>query len=142
MGCCAFWRANSIAPVDRYRQTKGRDMTAKDDKNLRQVLDKIAGTDEPARSVMQRLHEVIVAAAPDLKPRIWYGMPGYALSASSPVLIFFRSDELISLGVTEKATLKPAGGKDGLLMPAAWYLDGLDDVTEQRVTEIVRAAIE
>lgn len=114
----------------------------KDDKNLRQVLEKIAGMEEPARTVMRRMHEVIVAAAPGLKPRIWYGMPGYAKSAGSPVLVFFRNDELMTLGVTEKATLRPSGGRDGLLIPAAWYVDGLDDVTERRVAEIVRAAIE
>jgi len=116
-------------------------VTTKDEKNLQQVLDKIAGMDEPAPSVMQRMHEVIVAAAPDLKPRIWYGMPGYAKSASSPVLVFFRNDEVMSLGVSEKSALKPAGGRDGLLIPAAWYFEGLDEVTEQRVAEIVRAAV-
>ncbi|WP_286150683.1 DUF1801 domain-containing protein [Mycobacterium sp. D16R24] len=116
-------------------------MATKDDKNLQQVLDKIAGMNESARSVMRRMHDVIVAAAPELKPRIWYGMPGYAKSASSPVLVFFRNDDLMSLGVTEKATLRPAGGEDGLLIPAAWYFEGLDDVTERRVAEIVRAAI-
>ncbi|KUI37179.1 hypothetical protein AU195_18945 [Mycobacterium sp. IS-1496] len=114
----------------------------KDDKNLHQVLDKIAAMDEPRRGVMQRLHDVIVSAAPELKPRIWYGMPGYAKSASSPVLIFFRNDDVMTLGVSEKATLKSAGGKDGQLIPAARYFDGLDDVTERRVVEIVRAAIE
>ncbi|TDZ41893.1 hypothetical protein CCUG63695_01854 [Mycobacteroides franklinii] len=116
-------------------------MATKDDKNLRQVLDKIAGMNEPARGVMRRMHDVIVAAAPELKPRIWYGMPGYAKSASSPVLVFFRNDDMMSLGVSEKATLKPAGGEDGLLIPAAWYFEGLDNVTERRVAEIVRAAI-
>lgn len=113
----------------------------KDDKNLKQVLDKIAGMDEPRRGVMQRMHDVIMSAAPDLKPRIWYGMPGYAKSASSPVLVFFRNDDVMSLGVSDKAPLQPAGGKDGLLMPAAWYFDGLDDATEKRVAEIVRTAI-
>ncbi|GAB3055181.1 DUF1801 domain-containing protein [Sediminivirga luteola] len=116
-------------------------MTAKDDKNLQQVLKKIAGMPEPARSVMQRMHDLIVAAAPELKPRIWYGMPGYALSASSPVLVFIRNDELITLGISEKAVLEPAGGEDGMLIPAAWYIDGLDDVTEKRLAEIVRAAV-
>ncbi|MCV7196207.1 DUF1801 domain-containing protein [Mycobacterium angelicum] len=114
---------------------------AKDDKNLKQVLDKIAGMSEPARTVMRRMHEVIIAAAPELKPRIWYGMPGYAKSASSPVLVFVRNDDLMTLGVSDKASLEPAGGTDGLLVPAAWYFAGLDDVTEQRVAEIVRAAI-
>ena len=116
-------------------------MTAKDDKFLQQVLDTIASMDEPRRSVMQRMHEVIVAAAPELKPRIWYGMPGYAASASSPVLVFFRNDELMSLGVSEKASLSPAGGRDGLLIPSAWYFEDLDEATERRVAEIVRAAV-
>lgn len=142
MGCCAFWRANSIVPVVDTGRRKDMTVASKDDKNLKQVLDKIEGMDEPARAVMRRMHDVIVAAAPELKPRIWYGMPGYAKSASSPVLVFFRNDELMSLGVSEKATLKPAGGKDGLLIPAAWYFQELDDVTEQRVAEIVRAAVE
>ena len=116
-------------------------MASKDEKNLQKVLDKIAGMDEPARSVMLRMHETIVAAAPELKPRIWYGMPGYATSASSPVLVFFRNDELMTLGISERANLVPAGGKDGKLIPAAWYFDELDEVTQQRVTEIVRSAV-
>ena len=116
-------------------------MTTKDEKNLQKVLDKISRTDEPTRSVMQRMHEVITEAAPRLKARIWYGMPGYALHASSPVLVFFRNDEMMTFGITEKAELKPAGDRDGLLIPAAWYFDSLDETTEQRVAEIVRAVI-
>lgn len=116
-------------------------LTKKDDQNLRQVLAKIEKMDEPIRSIMRRMHEVIVAAGPDLKPRIWYGMPAYAASASSPVLIFFRNDERLSLGLSEKVAFRPAGGDDGRLMPAAWYFDDLDDATERRVAEIVRTAI-
>jgi hypothetical protein len=120
-----------------------KDMTVanKDDKNLQQVLDKIAGMEQPRRGILQRLHDAIVSAAPELKPRIWYGMPGYAKSASSPVLVFFRNDEVMTLGVTEKATLKSAADEDGQLIPTAWFFDGLDDATEKRVAEIVRTAI-
>ncbi|GAA4474816.1 hypothetical protein GCM10023190_09290 [Enteractinococcus fodinae] len=116
-------------------------MATKDEKNLQKVLNKIAKMQEPERSVMQRMHEVITTAAPHLKARIWYGMPGYALSASSAVLVFFRKDDLMTLGISEKAELKPAGGKDGLLIPAAWYFEALDEVTEKRVAEIVRAVV-
>jgi hypothetical protein len=56
--------------------------------------------------------------------------------------VFFRSDERMSLGVSEKAAFRPAGGEDGLLMPAAWYFEDLDEATERRVAAIVRAAIE
>ncbi|MBT1258297.1 DUF1801 domain-containing protein [Rhodococcus erythropolis] len=116
-------------------------MSSKDEKNLHQVLDKIAGMDEPRRSVMRRVHDVIVVAAPDLRPRIWYGMPAYAKSAGTPALISLRNDELMNLSITEKAAIEPAGGKDGLLSPSAWYFDDLDEITEVRIGEIVRAAV-
>lgn len=117
-------------------------MVTKDEKNLRKVLEKIASMTEPRRSIMQRMHQLIIDAAPELKPRIWYGMPGYALHASSPILVFIRNDELMTLGISEKASLQPAGGNDGLLMPAAWYFEELDDAAEQRVAEIVQAAVQ
>lgn len=114
-------------------------MPTKDEKNLTQVLDKIAKIDEPRRSIMQRVHEIILAAAPDLKPRIWYGMPAYALSASTPALVTLRSDERLNLALTEKAELRPAGGADGSLMPGAWYFEEVDEAAERRITQIVRA---
>jgi hypothetical protein len=116
-------------------------MTAKDDKNLQQVLDRIAKMDEPERSVMGRVHEVILAAGPELKPRIWYGMPAYALSASTPALLSLRNDERMNLALTEKAAFRPAGGRDGLLMPGAWYFEELDETTEKRIAEIVKAML-
>ena len=116
-------------------------MASKDEKNLAQVLDKIAKLDEPERSLLQRVHEIIVAAAPELKPRIWYGMPAYALSASSPALVTLRSDERVNLALTEKVELRPAGGADGTLMPAAWYFESVDEATAERIAQIVRAAV-
>ncbi|MDT9592117.1 DUF1801 domain-containing protein [Nocardioides zeae] len=112
----------------------------KDEKNLEQVLAKIAGLDQPERSAVQRMHEVILEAAPHLKPRIWYGMPGYARTASTPVLVFVRKDDVMVLGVSEKAARVPGGEGDGRLRPSAWYFDAVDAATERRVAEIVRAA--
>jgi hypothetical protein len=117
-------------------------MASKDEKNLDQVIEKIASMAEPQRSLMQRVHEVIIAAAPSLKPRIWYGMPAYAESASSPALVTLRNDERLNLAITEKADFRPAGGDDGTLMPAAWYFETLDVETERRIADIVRSVIE
>lgn len=116
-------------------------MASKDDKNLAQVIDKIAKMDDPERSLVRRVHEIIVAAAPALKPRIWYGMPAYAQSASSPALLTLRSDERVNLALTEKVAFHPAGGSDGALMPAAWYFETIDEPTEKRIVEIVRSAV-
>lgn len=114
-------------------------MSSKDDKNLDEVLDKISKMDEPQRSMMQRVHGIIVTAAPGLKPRIWYGMPAYARSASTPALVTLRNDERLNLAITEKAPFRAAGGGDGELMPAAWYFEAVDETTEKRIAEIVRS---
>ncbi|MFE2656439.1 DUF1801 domain-containing protein [Brevibacterium sp. NPDC059310] len=114
-------------------------MSSKDEKNLSQVLDKIAAMDEPRRSIMRQVHDLIVATAPELKPRIWYGMPAYAASASTPALITLRNDERLNLALTEKAPFHSAGGDDGSLMPAAWYFETVDAAAEKRIAEIVRS---
>lgn len=116
-------------------------MSSKDEKNLTQVTEKIAEMDEPRRSIMQRVHDIILTVAPDLKPRIWYGMPAYALSASTPALVTLRNDERLNLAITEKVEFRPAGGADGALMPAAWYLETLDEETEKRIAEIIGSVV-
>lgn len=105
------------------------------------VTDKIAQL--PAfRDVAARLHEIIRAAAPDLQPRLWYGMPGYAATKSSPVLCFFRvdGDDFVTFGLTEHAHHEPDPGAGHLLMPSAWFLTEIDSATEARIADIVRRA--
>ncbi|TLP98596.1 DUF1801 domain-containing protein [Nesterenkonia salmonea] len=114
-------------------------MSSKDEKNLTQVIEKISKMNEPQRSVMHRVHKIIVTADPTLKPRIWYGMPAYARSASTPALVTLRNDERMNLSITEKPAFRPAGGVDGGLMPSAWYFENVDDVTEKRIAEIIRS---
>lgn len=89
-----------------------------------------------------RLHEVITEADPNLVPRLYYGMPGYAKAKSSPVLVFFRvdDDERITLGLSEKANHWVADGADHQLMASAWFLTGLDAPTEAAIADIVRRA--
>lgn len=117
-------------------------MSSKDEKNLAQVIDKIVKMDEPRRSIMQRVHDVVMAAEPNLKPRIWYGMPAYAMSANTPALVTLRNDERLNLALTEKASFRAAGGADGTLMPAAWYFETVDEDTEKRITEIVHSVLD
>ena len=113
----------------------------KDADNLAAVLDKIPQMFKDRADIGIRLHETIMAAAPELKPRLWYGMPGYARSGSSPVLVFIRMDDYVTFGMTEKARISlPAGATDQLI-PNAWFMRELDDATEARIAEIVRGAV-
>src|SRR5689334_23750857 len=55
------------------------------------VLEKIAEMPEPDRAMAERIHAIVKAAAPDLTPRTWYGMPAYARDGK--VVCFFQSAE-------------------------------------------------
>lgn len=106
------------------------------------VRDKIAAL--PAfRDLATRLHDVITAAAPELHPRLWYGMPGYATSAKSPVLCFFRVDDdrYVTFGLSEHAHHEPDADAGHQLMGSAWFLTELDPPTEARISDIVRSAV-
>src|SRR5690606_39379561 len=46
---------------------------------VRDVLAKIAEMGDADRVTAERVHAVVMAAAPALAPRLWYGMPAYAL---------------------------------------------------------------
>lgn len=116
--------------------------TGKTDKatqDLQDVVAKISGWPEPYATIGTRLHETILAAGPKLKPRIWYGMPGYATSRTAPVVVFFRLDgDTMSLGLSEKATVAREPGTT--LRPSAWFLSEIDDATLAKVSELVRTA--
>lgn len=106
------------------------------------VQEKIASL--PAfQDIAARLHEVIMAAAPELQPRLYYGMPGYAKAKKEPVLCFFRVDDdrFVTLGLSEHAHHEADSGSGHLLMESAWFLTALDEPTEARITEIVRRAV-
>lgn len=113
--------------------------TDKATKDLQGVEKKIAGFEEPFRTIGARLHETILSAGPTLRPRLWYGMPGYATGRSTPVLVFFRVDDgVMSLGLSEKATVEREDGTT--LRPSAWFLDDIDDATLEKITVLVRTA--
>ena len=99
---------------------------------------KIDGFSEPNLEMAKRLHEIITSANSSLRPRLWYGMPGYALSKSTPVLIFFREDKYMTFGLTESLTLAPKSGELSKLIPCAWFFTDLDNETEKSIYSIVR----
>ena len=110
----------------------------KDADNLAAVLEKIPQMFGPETAIGERLHDIIMETNPNLKPRLWYGMPGYALKG--PVLVFIRKDDYVTFGLTEKANLPIDENAPDKLIPNAWFLTELDEATEARIGEIVRVA--
>ena len=110
----------------------------KDAGNLSAVLEKIPKMFGSRTAIGERLHEIIMTSNPDLKARLWYGMPGYA--KDGPVICYFRMDDYVTFGLTEKANFTMGEGAPDQLMGCAWFLSALDAATEARIADIVRAA--
>jgi len=101
-----------------------------------EVLAKLSTFSDKNKAIAQRMHELITEANPSLCARLWYGMPGYAKSKDSAVVVFFREDEYMTFGVTEAAHFDGDG-----LMPCAWFFTELDAASEKQIVEIVRSAV-
>ena len=104
----------------------------------RDVLAKIAELSEPERAMAERLHALILASAPTLSPRTWYGMPAYARDGN--VVCFFQSAQKFktryaTLGFSDAAKLD-----DGALWPVAFALKELNAAAEARIAALVKQA--
>ena len=115
-----------------------------DDKNnngAQIVLAKIETFSDTYRNTAKQLHEIITQTAPSLRPRLWYGMPGYALQHDGPVVVFFREDKYISFGLTENTNLTELGSPKEGIVEVAWYLTKIDSAAEAKIADIVRKII-
>jgi uncharacterized protein YdhG (YjbR/CyaY superfamily) len=113
---------------------------AKKADGLQAVLDKIAEMAPEDRALAERVHMTVTAAAPDLSPKTWYGMPAYA-DADGKVVVFFQDSgkfkyRYSTLGFQEAANLD-----DGDLWPVSYALQGWSAVVEKKVVELVKAAV-
>ena len=103
------------------------------------VLEKIAAMSQPDRGMAERVHRIIMAAAPGLAPRLWYGMPAYAKDGA--VVCFFQDarkfkSRYATLGFSDKAKLD-----DGRMWPTTFALMELTAAEEARIGELVRRAV-
>jgi uncharacterized protein YdhG (YjbR/CyaY superfamily) len=102
------------------------------------VLAKIAEMSEPDRSMAERIHAVVRSSAPDLAPKLWYGMPAYAKDGK--VVCFFQSAEKFkaryaTLGFSDQAMLD-----DGAMWPTSFALTKLTPADEKRIGALVKQA--
>ena len=103
------------------------------------VLAKLAAMKEPDRSLGKRLHAIIMANAPTLTPRLWYGMPAYA--KNDKVVCFFQNAAKFkarysTLGFSDKANLD-----DGAMWPTSFGLKDLTAADEGRIGALVKKAV-
>jgi hypothetical protein len=103
------------------------------------VLAKIAEMPEPDRAIGERLHAVIKASAPELSPRLWYGMPAYAKDGK--VVCFFQSAQKFNTRYATFGFSDAAHLDEGTMWPTAFALTELTAADEARIGALVKKAV-
>ncbi|MFG2077279.1 iron chaperone [Nonomuraea maritima] len=103
------------------------------------VLAKIAEMPESDRVMAERVHAVITSAAPELAPRLWYGMPAYARNGK--IVCHFQAaakfkTRYATLGFSDQATLD-----DATMWPVAFALTEVTADVEARIATLVKQAL-
>ncbi|MEV6552999.1 DUF1801 domain-containing protein [Streptomyces sp. NPDC051597] len=106
---------------------------------VRDVLAKIGEMRDADRIMAERVHAVVTANAPALAPKLWYGMPAYALDGK--VVCFFQSAEKFktryaTLGFSDQAQLD-----EGTMWASAFALTEVTPEVEARIAALVKQAV-
>jgi uncharacterized protein YdhG (YjbR/CyaY superfamily) len=103
------------------------------------VREAIASMSPADRAIAKRVDELVKAAAPELVPKTWYGMPAYARDGK--VVCFFRDagkfkERYAMLGFNDSAKLD-----DGSMWPVAFAVTKLSAADEKKISGLVKKAV-
>lgn len=104
-----------------------------------EVLAKIAEMPQPDRAMAERIHAIVKAAAPELAPRTWYGMPAYAKGGQ--VVCFFQNAAKFkarysTLGFSDKARLD-----EGAMWATSFAITELNPSVEKKIADRIKVAV-
>lgn len=138
-GSGGFTAEEREAMQERARELKALRGSAGKQDGTRDVLDRIAEMPQPDRGMAERLHAIVTATAPDLAPRLWYGMPAYARDGK--VVCFFQAAKKFktryaTLGFSDQAHLD-----DGEIWPTSFALTAMTAAVQSRIALLVKKAV-
>jgi uncharacterized protein YdhG (YjbR/CyaY superfamily) len=133
-----FSDAEIAAMKERAKELKAARKTGGEGNGLADLLAKIAELPPADRVMAERIHAIVMASAPSLAPRTWYGMPAWARDGK--VLCFFTpaskfKERFSSFGFNAEARLD-----EGTMWPTAWAITKLTPADEAAIAELVRKA--
>ena len=120
----------------RKEKARGKSKKADGESDLREKIAEMGKTD---RAIAERLHDIVMSAAPDLEPRIWYGMPAYARGGK--VVCFFQAaskfkTRYATFGFSDQAQLD-----EGSMWPTSFAITALTPGDEARIGALVKKAV-
>jgi uncharacterized protein YdhG (YjbR/CyaY superfamily) len=103
------------------------------------VRTKIASMPEPDRAMAKRVDAIVTAAAPDLVPKTYYGMPAYAKDGK--VICFFKPKSKFKVRYSTFEFQADASLDEGAMWPVSFAVTELTPGVEARIVELVKKAV-
>jgi uncharacterized protein YdhG (YjbR/CyaY superfamily) len=103
------------------------------------VLAKIAEMTDSDRALAERIHAIVKASAPDLSPKLWYGMPAYAKSGK--IVCFFQTAQKFNSRYATFGFNDAANLDEGTMWPTSFALTELTAADEARIGALVKKAV-
>ncbi|MFI6536636.1 iron chaperone [Nonomuraea sp. NPDC050547] len=91
------------------------------------------------RVLAERVHAIITAGAPGLAPKLWYGMPAYALNGK--LVCHFQPAEKFKSRYATLGFSDPAQLDDGAMWPVSHALTEITPEVEARISALVKQAV-
>jgi uncharacterized protein YdhG (YjbR/CyaY superfamily) len=105
----------------------------------RAVLAKIAEMPKLDRVLGERFHAIVRASAPELSPRLWYGMPAY--TKEGKVVCFFQSADKFKSRYATFGFNDDANLDEGNMWPTSFALTKLTAADEKTIAALVKKAV-
>ncbi len=105
----------------------------------RELREKIAGMPADDRAMAERIHELVLATAPSLVAKTYYGMPAWA--SNGKVICFFKPKSKFKVRYSTFEFQADAHLDDGEMWPVSFAVTELNPRSEARIAELVKQAI-
>lgn len=103
---------------------------------VREVIAKMAPAD---REIGEAVYRIVTTAAPELAPKTFYGMPGFAKDGK--VLCFFQDAGKFKVRYCTFGFQDVANLDDGEMWPTGFAITAMTPAVEKRIAELVTRAV-
>jgi uncharacterized protein YdhG (YjbR/CyaY superfamily) len=135
-----FTSDEKAAMRERAREAKAEAKRGVDrEAGVADLLSKIAAMPEADRVLAERIHAIVTAAAPELDPKTWYGMPAYARDGK--LICFFKAADKFKSRYATFGFEEDAHLDDGSMWATSWALTKLTKADEERIATLVKKAV-
>jgi uncharacterized protein YdhG (YjbR/CyaY superfamily) len=132
-----FSEAERDAMVERAREVKAERAGADLEE---QVLAKIAEMDPSDRAMARKIHAIVMASAPGITARLWYGMPAYS-TKDGKTLCFFQDAKKFKARYATFGFNDVAKLDDGDVWATGFAVKRLTPAGEEKIRAIVKKAV-